>query len=268
MTKYHLGKNGPSPCKAKKRCPLGGPSEHFKTQTEASQAYEKRMNSLTIPPAREKQPESITNILVAAGDGKYPEPILRQLGEYLETRPYKPLAVIPAGSQLYGSEVPGRAVHDYDFTVFATPHSSLKKPKQHLAGELDVHSIGVDRVQELARRSAPIREAFYAMRAGRALASFDDPQWGSYFNSINLPVGQYYDLLDDCVRSTSHEYTEPVSQEEKNNFHNFKHSLRWQIYMKRWGSEGSDEFDPRFTEEEQALYRRALSEGSAKVVWE
>lgn len=267
--KFHLTEDGPKRCTAtKKPCPLGAsPEEHYANLPTATAAYEAKMSSDTLTTMKSRDKTSVTSTLLRNGSRDYPAAVLKQLGEYLESRPYKPLVVIPAGSQLYNSSVPGRALHDYDFTVFATPHRTLKKSHQHLSGELDVNTVGVDKIQTLARRSAPLSEAFYAYKSGRSLAVFDDPKWGPYTSSIQLPVSQYYDLLDDCVRSTSHEFTEPATQDDKKNFHNFKHSLRWQIYQKRWGSEGPPVFDPRFTDEERELFKTGIEEGSTGVVW-
>ena len=48
--KFHVGKNGPAPCRAKKRtCPLGGEEVHFSSKEKAQEAYEKNMSEAHAP---------------------------------------------------------------------------------------------------------------------------------------------------------------------------------------------------------------------------
>lgn len=53
--KFHLTDDGPRPCRARVRpCPIGGKDEHFDTKLAASEAFEERMEGLTLPPARSR----------------------------------------------------------------------------------------------------------------------------------------------------------------------------------------------------------------------
>lgn len=46
MSKFHVGKNGPAPCRASKRaCPVGGEEVHFNDREAAQEAYEKSMEA-------------------------------------------------------------------------------------------------------------------------------------------------------------------------------------------------------------------------------
>lgn len=50
--KYHLGKNGPAPCRAQEgNCPLGSSDDHFADQGEATEVYDRRLKAEFEPDA-------------------------------------------------------------------------------------------------------------------------------------------------------------------------------------------------------------------------
>lgn len=52
--KFHIGKNGPAPCRATKRACRFSPEVHFDTAEQAQEEYEKRMSSETVPEGHKK----------------------------------------------------------------------------------------------------------------------------------------------------------------------------------------------------------------------
>lgn len=58
--RYHIGKNGPSPCRAKKSCPFGGDTgydNHYATQEEARIAFEHMNKNSMLPRATTNFPQ-------------------------------------------------------------------------------------------------------------------------------------------------------------------------------------------------------------------
>lgn len=264
--KYHQTPAGPGPCRATRgRCPYGGPDEHYNTREEAQAAFEEKYKSLEL--SSHSKSNTLREQLHASGKGQYPKAILNQLSSFLEDKPYKTLVVLPAGSQLYNSAIPGRPVHDYDFTAFVEPHETLKyKPYPHLSGELDVTIVRIDALSDVSRRSTPISEAFLAYKSQRHLAK-QESSWDPYLSSLNVPLVRFFDTMDDVMRSQT--FTEPALQDDPKNFNNFKHNVRWTLYHRRWGSGGGEDgFDPRLTDEERSLFVEAIEKGSMAPVLE
>lgn len=60
--KFHLGKNGPAPCRAIKRaCPVGGEEVHFNDRDAAQEAYEKSMGE--THPAKAHSKNDVIQVL-------------------------------------------------------------------------------------------------------------------------------------------------------------------------------------------------------------
>lgn len=249
------------------QCPFMPMDSHGANAQEARERFEEMMHSQVLTANR----TSLTDKLLAKNDGRFPEEILVQMGGLLEDKPFKPMVIIPAGSQLYNSTVPGVPVHDYDFTVFAEPHSSLERnDKKYLQGELDVNVVPITKLDKATRRSTSLTEAFYAYRSNeQLLATAANSQWQPYLRSMRIPLVRYFDLLDDVKRSHAQAYEEPVTRDDKVGFKNFKHSVRWTLYQQRWASEGpSDSFNPRLSDEERKIYLEALDSGTLNTVLE
>ncbi len=263
--KWHLGSNGPSRCNATKQaCPFGGPDLHFPTKDAAGWAYEAKMMHTTHTKAKKT---SLTSNLIAGGGHIYPESALRLLGAYLESRPYKTLTVIPSGSHLYGTSIPGKENHDYDFIVFATPHPSLRTTKNFIRDEIDVVTVDVTKIHQLALRSSSFTEAFYGYQQGLSIYAHTDDPWMSYLNASRISDEVYYGLLSDCIRSHQFRFVEPVDPNNKVEFKNLKHTIRWSLYQARWGK-GTGQFDPRLTPEERVKFLKALESGRLSTLFE
>lgn len=261
--KYHVGRNGPAKCTASKRpCPLGGEEVHFTSLEEAATAYEASMKDQMLPPGRKTE---LTDELVANGKDIYPKEVLVKLGQMLKDKPYTPLTVLPAGSALYNTVIPGKPVHDFDFTVVAEPYPSLRTMKQSMQGELDVNFVSVTDLSRFSNRSTPLSEALFARRAGHNLTSLPDSPYSPMLASFRLSEMKYFDLLDDVMKSPRQQFEEPVTPDTPNEFRNFKHTVRWRIYQLRWGKAGKP-FDPRLTEEERGLFLESLKRGTTELL--
>lgn len=266
MKKFHITAQGPKICRASKRpCPLGSPEEHYPSFLEAQKVYEQSFAREHLKGHRKSQGVPWAEELLETCRDRYPEGILKQLGAYLDSRPFKTLVLLPAGSDLYGTKIPGRARHDYDFTAFVTPHESRKGITQYMEGELDISLTNVSELPELSRRSVPLAEAFHAYRQGAALGMREDEAWSPYLRSLRVPLTPYFDLLTDVLKY--HEVVEPVVQDGSKNAANLKHRLRWLLYQERWGQEGEGAFDPRLTPEEITRWQRAIREGREEVLY-
>lgn len=69
MSKFHVGSNGPAPCRASKRaCPVGGEEVHFDNRAAAQQAYEKSMEE-KHPVASLSKPEKVIQVSPEQLDG-------------------------------------------------------------------------------------------------------------------------------------------------------------------------------------------------------
>lgn len=191
----------------------------------------------------------------------YPVKVLEELSSYLNSRPYQTLAVLPSGSHLYNTSIPGRSVHDYDFTVFSEPHASLtKKSKQYITGDIDVKVVSVTNLKDLVRRSTELSEACFALQNDEELVRIEDDKWTPYLRSFRPSIIEYYDLIDDCIKS--HEYEEPVSMNDKVAFKNFKHTVRWSLYQQRWSEfDARKGFDPKLSDEERLKFLKAIRAG-------
>lgn len=262
--KYHLGRSGPAPCKATKiACPLGGEEVHFSSKQEAEKAYEHKMKDTLLPKPRKAD---LTDELVANGGELYPREALVKLGKLLQERPYKPLVVMPAGSTLYNTAIPGREVHDYDFVVFCSPSPTLRNVHQTMEGELDVNFVDVTKLTTLANRSSSFSESLFAHNLGRGLNTPPDDAYTPMLSALRLSEIKYFDLLDDVMRSHRQQFTEPVTQESPTEFRNFKHTVRWMIYQQRWGSYGKP-MDPRLSSEERERWLHTLEAGRTEALF-
>lgn len=261
--KYHVGRNGPAKCTASKRaCPLGGEDVHFTSLKEASQAYEELMQHQTLPAARKGD---LADELIANGSHLYPKEVLIKLSAFLKERPYTPLTVLPAGSSLYNTVIPGKAVHDFDFTVVTEPYPSLRTMKQSMEGELDVNFVSVTDLSRFSTRSTPLSEALFAQRVGRGLNSLPASPYSPMLANFRLSELKYFDLVDDVMRSHRQQFQEPVTPDNANDFRNFKHTVRWRIYQRRWGN-ANGPFDPRLTEDERAIFLESLNRGTMDLL--
>lgn len=148
--KFHINDKGEvGKCTAKKKCRFGGESgvdNHFSTMKEAQDSFEKDNKNRMFSNVSKKEAMLYSQML-RNNNGRYPEEVLKKLSSYLSQQSYDSLTVIPAGSALYNTSIPGRKTHDYDFTVIATPHASLKKNTQKMFGELDV--LVIDVIQQM-----------------------------------------------------------------------------------------------------------------------
>lgn len=265
MNKYHITDNGPAVCTASVRpCPIGGAESHFTSKKAAQEAYEKKMSSLVLPRKRKLE---LVDELIANGEKYYPKEALVKLSQFIKESPYTPLVVVPAGSALYNTAIPGKEIHDYDFTVFTAPYHSLKKATHSMRGEIDVNYLGVDRLSTITTRSTPFSEAVFARRVGHGLNGLPDNPYSALLASFRVPEIKYFDTVDDVMRSHRQQFEEPVSPENSVDFRNFKHTVRWTIYQKRWGvTEGP--FDPRLNDEERELFLKTLASGRVATLFE
>ena len=269
IKKWHINNQGNAEvCTASIRCPFMPIDEHGSTAQEARERFEESMQSQLLTATR----SSLTDKLLAKNDGHFPEEILVQMGGLLESKEFKTMVVIPAGSHLYNSTIPGAAVHDYDFTVFAEPHPSLSHhDKKYLQGELDVNVVPITKLDKATRRSSSLAEAFYAYRSNEQLLSTaSESPWQPYLRSMRIPLVRYFDLLDDVKRAHERGYEEPVSRDNKVEFKNFKHSVRWTLYQRRWNDTSlpADSFNPRLSDEERELYLKTLESGRLRTALE
>lgn len=267
---YHVNPKGEvGKCTARPgNCPYGDPKDHMPTPQLARERYEEMMSQQLFKAAKSK----LTDRLLASNNGRFPEEIVNQLGGLLESKPFVSMEIIPAGSALYNTALPGATVHDYDFTVFAEPHQVLaRKDKKYLQGELDVNVVPITKLDKATRRSTSLSEAFYAYRSNeQLLSSASSSLWQPYLRSIRLPLVRYYDLLDDVKRAHSQSFVEPVSRDDKDGFRNFKHAVRWTLYQKRWSAGGPPEesFNPRLSDGEREIFLRAIESGKLETVFE
>lgn len=187
-----------------------------------------------------------------------PDKVKFDLARTLSKSPFTVTAVIPSGSMLYGTKLPG-PVHDYDFTVFAEPYTTKKgRPRVIQIDSLDLSVYSIDTVLDFARRSTSLSEAVRALSEGKVLC-MNETKWSSYMRGMRIPDNQHFGLIDDVVRSKSHSFTEPVSRDDADEFRGFKHVVRWKLYSERWGSGQS--LDPELTEEERRRFYSIIEKG-------
>lgn len=273
MAKYHLTDDGPKVCNATvKNCPKGfSATEHFTDIGDAEKAYESMMETRNPESLKSLQKKSLTRELLIGDNGKTPKHVIEQLGAYLESQPYRTLSVIPIGSELFNTKIPGRPVHDYDFAVLTTPHPKLRTATHHLDGELDVMALDVTSLlRQDYVKSTSIMEAVFAAKAGRTIMSNDSDPWSKYFNAVRTPMSHYFESLHFSLESHKKRFTEPVQKDDKNGFTTFKHCVRWSLYQKRWGDgkdhESNFEFDPRLTDDERKTFLYALGQGRLSAI--
>lgn len=266
-------------CEAVVSCRFGAHVPHFDTQWEAMKHYEESQGSALPSSSRKTAPpvapapsgaspanRGLREKLLAQAQehypSRYPEQVLRHLSLKLEVLPAPVLLVLPAGSHLYNTALPGVPTHDYDFTVVAEPHSSNDRISTKQEGELDYAVVGAHKIDLYIRRSSSLSETMLALNSGAHplyRAGEEQSPWVSYLANYRPSEHAHYDLLDDCIRSASQQYTEPVTRDNRVEFKNFKHQVRWFIYQQRWGS--GQGLDPRLTAAERKSYLRILSEG-------
>lgn len=273
MAKYHLTDEGPKLCNATvKKCPLGNSAdEHFTELRDAEEAFKNLLefhnpNSLTG-----LQKISITRDLLTGNAERFPTKIIEQLGSYLESQPYRALTVIPMGSALFNTVIPGKPVHDYDFMVLTTPHPKLRTIHHHMDGELDVMSVSVTTLlRQDYVKSTSLMEGMFAAKAGRTILRNATDPWATYFEAVRTPMGQYFESLNFSIASHSKNFVEPVPKDSGRAFTNFKHCVRWAIYQKRWGDGGGHDsnfgFDPRLSDDERKVFLHALEQGRISAI--
>lgn len=273
MAKYHLTDEGPKVCNATvKNCPVGDPaSEHFADRRDAEEAFKNLLEFRNPDSLTGLQKTSITRDLLSGNAGRFPTQIIEQLGGYLEKQPYRALSVIPVGSALFNTVIPGKPVHDYDFMVLTTPHPKLRTINHHMDGELDVMSVDVTTLMRQDYvRSTSLMEAVFAAKAGRTILHNTSDPWSTYFESVRTPMGHYFESLHFSIESHSKHFVEPVSKDDGRAFTTFKHCVRWSIYQKRWGDGGGNEsnfsFDPRLTDDEREVFLHALEQGRISAI--
>lgn len=300
--KFHIGQDGyPRKCNAKEgNCPLrnvteGRPTEHYSSIVEAFQRYEEWVangQGERVFQTLSKQQKPLNSHVV---DGEYvklnkaygdfsaptesfdetfnnlskvfPDRIVSGIAEIFDKlgkQKVSPLTIVPAGSKLYGTQLPNVPVHDYDFTVFASPFKSKRGVNVYQSGDLDLNVVDVTEMSVIARKSLPFTEGLYASKFGRGFG-VPESSCSAMFSGLNVPVSNYFDTVDRTMRSNNQSYVEPVSYVDKNDFKNFKHSVRWGLYMKRYGNGGADIVDPRLTDGERDVYFKSLSVGQNLV---
>lgn len=196
----------------------------------------------------------------------FPEEVVssleRSVGTFVRNSGSDVLGVVPAGSVLYGTQVPTLGVHDYDYTVFVSPFRSKNGVKVHQNGVLDVNYVDVSEMSVISRKSLPFTEALYAVKHGRGFG-VPDSGYSDFLRSVNVPVYGYFDTVSRTVSSKSQQFVEPVSVGDKLGYKNFKHTVRWGLYLDRCGDSGDgyNSFDPRLSDIERLKYHSCISAG-------
>lgn len=267
---WHVGVNGVSKCRATPgNCPLKGidnnPSKHFDNIEEARWDFEKQASIVFKETPKRK---TLSTVLLNKCGDRYPKETLVKLGDYLDAQPYTTLNILPAGSHLYGTQIPGKVNHDYDFTAFVTPDSGLSKVKHYMDDELDLNVINITQIPVISARSTPFSESFFALQAGRSLVEINN-NWTPFVHSLRIPPMRYFGLLSDVIKSQSHEFHEPVDMNAGLEFKNFKHVARWSIYYKRFGSRSMNTHfvDPVLSLEERELWLKTLYSGRMETLY-
>lgn len=254
-------------------CKYGGESgneNHYSSKKEAQEAYEKSMSSSLFTDAKIIKLNKDIRNTPAFND--VPTEILDKMTKYLSAQPFEAVAITPSGSMLYNSQLPNKGVHDYDFIILATPYDNQNRgATQYMNGELDLMIVNIHDIPNIAPRSTSITEAVYALQEDPDYYYMNDNNpYSNYLKSLRIPSIQYYDLLNDAVNNHSMRYTEPIDPNNANDLRNFKHVIRWTIYMKRWSDFGNSDknINPKLSDAERELYLRTLASGTIKTIFE
>lgn len=260
-----------APCSG--NCLYGDKTVHFDTMEEGNKwLQESTAQKYDNLPATQRKREGRKKIAVVKNPriresmkekartkfSVIPPEVLDQLADFLDERQEETVLVVPSGSVLYNTMIPGRQTHDYDFVVVTEPTNS-GKAKQHLVGELDAILVPIDKVLDFSTRSTQMHETIYSMQYDLSLYNNQSSQWASFLKSVRLPPDRYFSLLDDVRHSFRQRFTEPVTGENKDQFRNFKHTARFNTYMIRERNENY--LNPRLTEEERTKFLATLESG-------
>lgn len=156
--------------------------------------------------------------------------------ELLEENGVEPVALVPSGSFLYGTN--NKETKDFDFFVFSAPEENPenggKMRCKHLQkGDVDLHVLPVNKVALFSKKSTLLVEALAAV--GLGLTSWVNKEyygWFKYLKSYQVSVASTYSLLARSSKSMNN--TSP------------KHSVRLESYLKRLFLKNENSvFDPR-----------------------
>ena len=243
MTEYHVNPVSDQAviCK-EKDCPHPGiASKHFTTPSEAKEAYDTELVETYLSNA----PSGLTEELFRTAP-ELPPLVVTILGEYLTDKAFSVKAIVPSGSTLYNTELPGRERHDYDYVVFVDDDERLPRYKHALIGYQDVlvdfFIVPLSMVETYVRQGQ-IVEAYFAVLAGLSLYKSDsftrlsdeDSFLSSYFVNLEEYIGKH----------AAGDYPPARLQRER------KHMLRWRIYVTR---QPKKPFSPRLSESERKLW--------------
>lgn len=239
MSPYHINTitANPTVCKTLNNCPLS----HYDSKSEAKKTFDNETRDRLL---RNPVYSPLTRTLVKNNKLNDPVDELIILGEYLTERGYDIAGIVPAGSTLYNTKIPGQPTHDYDYFVFV--NDELYNYKHIVLDTLDMFIIPVNLVTKYVSQPQIIEGYFAVISKNSYYVTHDFKNFFSK-DSLKTLYGLYEEHLRDYVRK--HEMREyPPARLDRER----KHMLRWVIYLER---DDKEIFDPRLSlsEREQWL---------------
>mgnify|MGYP001186473091 CR=1 FL=1 len=178
-----------------------------------------------------------------------PTGVLAIVESELAKLPIVPIAIVPSGSLLYNTEIPGRARHDWDFVIFAEPCAYLEKYRHFMVGDVDFFIIAIDKIF-FYKRQVQFTEAYFALKMKTEVVRYKD--WALSLNEEVELLANFWECLTEAVRKHAAKEYVPARLE-----HEFKHQLRWQCYLARVDKES---FTPILTNAEREWWLAKLSD--------
>lgn len=149
----------------------------------------------------------------------------------------RPLAVVPAGSDLYNTQ---RDFHDHDLVIIVESGPN----KQLFDGDMDARILPLDQLLFLAGKGSLVEcETLFALTYGHGRIL--DTRWAPLLQAARAPFNRYASMTD-------RHRSKPAFR--------IKDGARWDLFLRRAWETGN--MDPRFTptEREQFLDRLAKLE--------
>lgn len=187
-----------------------------------------------------------------------PDDVLRVLSGWVTDSPEKVVAVVPSGSLLYNTSMPGVPMHDYDFMVFIEDDEKWSNYRHVMIGLVDLFIVPLRMIEKYVTHTQVV-EGWSAVMTDQWLLLDETAK-----SSDNLLQLQYQDaehgfLLYEYFSNIA-EYIDKHAQKvypEVRLVRERKHMLRWKLYVARDSSRNF--FNPRLTDVEREDWLRAVS---------